>query len=166
MTRPDAAAAGARTAQILICSTRAAAGAYEDLSAPILDAWLRGRGFAVSTRIVADGEPVRRALTGMLAAAPSVLFTSGGTGLSPDDLTPEMTAGFLDRELPGICEAIRAAGTAKTPLASLSRGLAGTAGRTFIVNLPGSPNGVRDGLAVLDPVLDHICDQLEGSHVH
>jgi molybdenum cofactor synthesis domain-containing protein len=99
-------------------------------------------------------------------AKPSVIITSGGTGLSADDVTPEQTEPLLDRTVPGIMEALRAAGLQKTPMASLSRGHAGIAGETFIVNLPGSPSGVMDGLSVLAPVLTHICDQLEGSHAH
>ncbi|MFI5086622.1 MAG: molybdopterin-binding protein, partial [Actinomycetales bacterium] len=100
------------------------------------------------------------------AHAPAVILTSGGTGLSPDDLTPEMTQPLLEREIPGIMEAIRAAGAAQTPLAALSRGYAGTVGSTVLVNLPGSAGGIRDGLAVLAPILGHLCDQLEGSHEH
>ena len=94
------------------------------------------------------------------------MITSGGTGLSPDDRTPDVTLPLLDREIPGIMEAIRRAGAAKTPLAALSRGYAGAAGHTFIINLPGSPKGVMDGLTVLDPVIGHLCDQLEGGHGH
>ena len=120
----------------------------------------------MTTRIVADGAPVREAIAEALAERPSAVITSGGTGLSGDDATPEITAGFLDRRLDGVADAIRRAGEAATPLACLSRGMAGTADTTFIVNLPGSPGGVRDGAAVLAPLLGHICDQLEGSHVH
>nr|WP_312856878.1 MogA/MoaB family molybdenum cofactor biosynthesis protein [Arthrobacter mobilis] len=158
---------GPRTASVLIASTRAATGVYEDLTAPVISGWLAGHGFETAQPLVVpDGEPVGAALRALLLLSPRVIVTSGGTGLSPDDLTPEMTRPLLDRELPGVMEAIRAAGLASTPHAALSRGHAGTTGRTFIVNLPGSPGGVRDALAVLDPIIEHICDQLEGSHDH
>lgn len=156
-----------RHAGIVIASTRAAAGTYQDQSAPLIREWLGGHGFAVAeAAVVPDGEPVGEALRGFLAAGARVVITSGGTGLSPDDLTPEMTAPLLERELPGIMEAIRAAGRAKTPHADLSRGHAGTAGTTFIINLPGSPRAVKDALEVLDPVIVHLCEQLEGGHGH
>lgn len=156
-----------RTAAIVIASTRAAGGVYEDRSAPIIRDWLGERRYAVDTAlIVPDGDAVREAIARCLADEPSVLITSGGTGLSPDDATPEVTEPFLTRLLPGVMEAVRRAGADKTPMASLSRGHAGVAGRTFVINLPGSPSAVRDGLAVLDPILDHICAQLEGSHEH
>ncbi|WP_309080192.1 MogA/MoaB family molybdenum cofactor biosynthesis protein [Zhihengliuella sp.] len=157
----------ARTGGILIASTRAAAGVYEDQTAPIVADWLAGHGFTVlEPVIVPDGEAVGSALKALLTLGPSVVVTSGGTGLSPDDTTPETTAPLLDRQIPGIQEAIRAAGLVKTPHAALSRGLAGAAGSTFVVNLPGSPRGVRDALGVLDPMIDHICRQLEGHRDH
>lgn len=156
-----------RTAGIVIASTRAAAGIYPDTSAPVLTAWLSGQGFEVlSPLVVPDGEDVQEALEYLLAHQPSVILTSGGTGLSPDDLTPEMTQPLLEREIPGLMEALRAAGGRTTPLAALSRGYAGTVGHTLIVNLPGSSGGIRDGLGVLEPVIGHICEQLEGSHDH
>ncbi|MFD1213346.1 MogA/MoaB family molybdenum cofactor biosynthesis protein [Arthrobacter sp. GCM10027362] len=161
------AAPAVRQASVLIASTRAAAGVYEDQTAPVIRDWLTGHGFETKEALVVpDGEPVGAALRALLLLDPRVVITSGGTGLSHDDLTPEMTAPLLERELPGIMEAIRAAGRASTPHAALSRGHAGTAGRTFIVNLPGSPRGVMDALAVLDPIIDHLCDQLEGRHGH
>ncbi|WP_372699982.1 molybdenum cofactor biosynthesis protein B [Arthrobacter sp. JSM 101049] len=157
----------ARHAAVLIASTRAATGVYTDRSAPVVTEWLTGHGFAVGApTIVPDGEAVGTALRRLLQAEPAVIITSGGTGLSPDDSTPEMTEPLLDRQIPGIMEAIRAAGRAKTPHAALSRGHAGTAGRTFIVNLPGSPGGVADALAVLDPLIGHLCEQIEGGHGH
>jgi molybdenum cofactor synthesis domain-containing protein len=153
-----------RRAGIVIASTRAATGVYEDRSGPVISDWLADHGFEViPAAVVPDGPSVGAALRALLALAPAVIVTSGGTGLSPDDLTPEETLPLLDREVPGIMEAIRRAGAAKTPLAPLSRGHAGTAGRTFIVNLPGSPSGVMDGLTVLDPLIGHICDQAEGA---
>ncbi len=160
-------AAPRRVAGIVIASTRAAAGTYPDASAPLISQWLAARGFELlPAQIVPDGENVHDALQSLLSQRPAVIITSGGTGLSADDLTPEMTHPLLEREIPGIMEAIRAAGGVKTPTAALSRGYAGVAGRTFVLNLPGSSGGIRDGLAVLAPMLDHICDQLEGSHEH
>ena len=113
--------------------------------------------------VIPDGDPVEAALRDAVAAGYEVVVTSGGTGLTPGDLTPEMTRKVIDREVPGIAEAIRAAGTAAgVPAAMLSRGLAGLAGRTLIVNLPGSSGGVRDGMAVLAGVLAHAVDQAAG----
>lgn len=156
-----------RTAALIIASTRAAAGVYQDECAPLIQRWLVGKGYAVQrAEVVPDGPAVRDALEQCLKGKPAVLITSGGTGLSEDDVTPDLTEPFLTRSLPGIMEAVRRAGAEKTPMAALSRGHAGVSGRTFIINLPGSPGAVEDGLAVLDPILDHICAQLEGSHEH
>ncbi|GAA2860646.1 MogA/MoaB family molybdenum cofactor biosynthesis protein [Paenarthrobacter ilicis] len=158
---------GPRKAGVVIASTRAAAGVYADETGPIIADWLTEHGFdTFPAMVVPDGEPVGAALRALLTQEPAVIITSGGTGLSPDDHTPEMTLPLLDREIPGLMEGIRRAGAAKTPLAMLSRGHAGAAGTTFIINLPGSPKGVMDGLAVLDPVIGHLCDQLEGNHGH
>ena len=156
-----------RRAGIIIASTRAASGGYTDRSAPIIGEWLEGHGFELTEPIIVpDGEPVGIALRELLDSTPSLVITSGGTGLAPDDLTPEMTAPLLEREIPGIMEAIRALGRSKTPYAALSRGHAGTVGRTLVVNLPGSPSGVRDALEVLDPIINHLCEQIEGGYGH
>jgi molybdenum cofactor synthesis domain-containing protein len=156
-----------RTAALIIASTRAAAGIYQDECAPLIQRWLVGKGYAVQrAEVVPDGPAVRDALEQCLQGKPAVLITSGGTGLSEDDVTPDLTEPFLTRSLPGIMEALRRAGAEKTPMAALSRGHAGVSGQTFVINLPGSPGAVEDGLAVLDPILDHICAQLEGSHEH
>lgn len=156
-----------RKAGVVIASTRAAAGIYSDETGPVITDWLTEHGFDVfPAMVVPDGEAVGAAIRALLTQHPAVVITSGGTGLSPTDRTPEMTQPLLDREIPGIMEAIRNAGAQKTPMAALSRGHAGAAGTTFIVNLPGSPKGVMDGLGVLDPILSHLCDQLAGGNDH
>jgi molybdenum cofactor synthesis domain-containing protein len=145
-------------------SNRAAAGIYEDRSGPVLADLLRAAGCDVDgPLVVADGDPVEVALRDAVAAAYDVVVTTGGTGLTPGDLTPEMTRRVLDREIPGIAEALRTAGAAAgVPAAILSRGVAGVAARTLVVNLPGSTGGVRDGMAVLAPVLGHAVSQIHG----
>jgi len=149
----------------ITASNRAAAGVYEDRSGPVLVGLLRSAGVEAvdGPLVVPDGEPVEAALRKAVAAGYDVVVTTGGTGLTPGDLTPEMTRRVVDREVPGIAEAVRAAGAAAgVPAAILSRGIAGLAGRTLIVNLPGSTGGVRDGMAVLLPVLGHAVDQAHG----
>jgi molybdenum cofactor synthesis domain-containing protein len=149
---------------VISASNRAAAGMYEDRGGPILVDGLRSMGFAVDGPVVVpDGDPVEAALRSAVADGYDVVLTTGGTGLSPTDLTPEATTRVLDRPVVGVAEAIRAYGVAHgVPTAALSRGLAGLAGRTLIVNLPGSPGGCRDGIAVLTDVLPHAVQQLRG----
>jgi molybdenum cofactor synthesis domain-containing protein len=150
-------------ALVVTVSSRAAAGVYEDRGGPILVAGLRELGFDVEgPQVVPDGDPVERALRDAVAASYDVVLTTGGTGLTPTDRTPEATARVLEREVPGIAEAIRLRSVEKVPAAVLSRGRAGLAGRTLIVNLPGSTGGCRDGMAVLAPVLRHAVDQVRG----
>lgn len=150
-------------ALVVTASNRAAAGVYADTGGPLIANALTELGFSVQgPLVVPDGDPVERALREGVAASYAVILTTGGTGLSPTDRTPEATRAVLDREVPGIPEAIRAEGAGKVPTAALSRGLAGVAGRTLIVNLPGSSGGVRDGLAVLGRLLVHAVDQIHG----
>ena len=155
---------GGRRAVVICASTRAATGVYADRTGPIIVAAVRDWGFDVDdATVVSDGEPVAEALGTALAGAPALVLTTGGTGIAPTDSTPEMTRRHLDREVPGVAEAIRAAGVAKgVPTAMLSRGLAGVAGRSLVVNLPGSTGGVKDALAVLADVVGHAVDQIEG----
>lgn len=144
-------------------SNRAAEGVYEDTGGPLIVEGLSGMGFEVDgPSVVQDGEPVAEVLDAAVTAGYDVVVTTGGTGVSPTDRTPEMTRRVLDYEIPGIAEAIRAEGMAKVPTAALSRGVAGVAGTTLIVNLPGSSGGVRDGLAVLARLLVHAVDQIRG----
>jgi len=151
-------------AHVVSVSNRAAAGVYEDNTGPRIVAALQEAGFGtVTSDVVPDGEPVAEALKAAVTDGVALVVTTGGTGLSPTDRTPEMTRPLLDREVPGVAEAIRAYGVSKgIPTASLSRGLVGLAGTTLVVNLPGSTGGVKDGLAVLMPILGHMVDQVAG----
>ncbi|CAN5116309.1 bifunctional molybdenum cofactor biosynthesis protein MoaC/MoaB [soil metagenome] len=154
------------TAAVVVASTAGAAGTREDTTGPVISAWLAEHAFAVdAVTVVADAD-IASELSRVVASAPAVIITTGGTGLSPTDRTPEATIALLDRELPGVAEAIRARGLAATPTAALSRALAGTANGTVIVNLPGSAGGVRDGLAVLDGLLEHLVAQIAGGGAH
>jgi molybdenum cofactor synthesis domain-containing protein len=161
---PVPAPPGMIRALAITVSNRASAGVYEDKSGPVLAGMLATAGCAVDGPVVVpDGAPVEAALRDAIAAGYQVVVTTGGTGLTPGDRTPEMTRNVIDREIPGIAESIRAAGVAAgIPSAMLSRGLAGLAGQVLIVNLPGSSGGVKDGMRVLGPVLAHAVDQARG----
>ena len=157
-------ALSSRRAVVLSVSNRASAGMYDDTTGPIIATALQDLGFGdVRASVVPDGEPVREALRTAVADGADLVVTTGGTGISPTDRTPEMTREVVDREVPGIAEAIRAHGVGNgVATASLSRGIAGQASGTLVVNLPGSTGGVKDGLAVLGPLLPHVVSQLRG----
>lgn len=155
----------ANTAVVLVVSTSAAAGTRQDTTGPRIESWLRERGYTVTLTITSDAD-VAAALQGAIAQGPAVIMTTGGTGLSPTDRTPDATRPLLDRDLAGVSEAIRARGLQHLPKAALSRGIAGTAGDTVVVNLPGSTGGVKDGLAVLDDLLEHLVAQISGGGAH
>lgn len=147
-----------RSGVVVVSSTAAARGDRADTTGPAIESWLVERGFSpVEVHVVADAD-VAVALTEQVRRSPAVLLTTGGTGVAPDDRTPEATAPHLTLELPGVAEAMRARGLTATPTAAMSRGVVGFAGRTLVANFPGSTGGVRDGLAVLDELLDHLLD--------
>jgi molybdopterin adenylyltransferase len=144
------------TAAVLTVSDGVRAGEREDRSGDVLEELLREEGYDVVRRVVSDDVPlIASALDELVESGVLLVLTTGGTGFAPRDVTPEATLSALEREAPGIAEAIRADAITRTPHALLSRGVAGLRGRTLIVNLPGSPGGCRDGFAVLRPALRH-----------
>jgi molybdenum cofactor synthesis domain-containing protein len=158
--------AGSRTAFILTVSDRGSSGDRADTSGDGLAARLTALGFTVEREIVPDE---RRRIESMLVAAASrhpLIVTTGGTGLTPRDVTPQATLAVIDYQVPGFAEAMRADGRAKTPMAILSRAVVGVRGRTLIVNVPGGPRAALESLAVLEPVLDHALETLRGPHEH
>jgi cyclic pyranopterin phosphate synthase len=154
------------SAAVLVASTASAAGTREDTTGPQIAQWLTNLGLVVDPVTVVSDAGVTDGLRDILSTSPALIITTGGTGVSPTDATPEATAALLDQPLPGVAEAIRARGIPTTPTAALSRGLAGVAGQTVIVNLPGSPGGVRDGLSVLQDLLPHLLEQVSGDARH
>lgn len=159
-TTPD------RSAVVVVSSTGVAAGTREDRTGPVIRDWLTARGFTVRGPLVYADAAIGSGLAAALGDAPALVITTGGTGASPTDRTPEATLAVLDRELPGVADAIRRRGLDATPRAVLSRGVAGLVGRSVVVNLPGSPGGVADGLSALDPILDHLLAQVSGGGAH
>ena len=149
-------------AAVLTVSDGVVAGTREDTSGDLLAGLLSADGYDVERRVVADEAGEIADAIAELAGTAAVVLTTGGTGVAPRDVTPEATRSVIDREAPGIAEAIRADSIAKTPHALLSRGVAGVHGRTLVVNLPGSPGGCRDGFAVLRPALGHAVELLAG----
>lgn len=161
-----------RSAAVIIASTSAARGEAADTTGPILVDWLRGRGYDTPEAIVVrDGEPVGEALRALLIDTPAddrprIIVTSGGTGLAPDDRTPEFTAELLERQSPGLVYAMWRKGLESTTSAVMSRGVAGVRGRTFVINFPGSKGGVKDGITVIDDLLEHIQTSVEDTTDH
>lgn len=160
------------TALVIVASTRASAGEYADRTGPVLVNWLRGRGLTVPDAAVVADADIPAYLDELFdrdtpTDTPTIVLTTGGTGISPTDGTVAAVRPLLTHELPGLMTAVHLKGLENgVPTALLSGGVAGTVGRTFVMTLPGSTGGVKDGIAVLDPVLDHLIDQLEGAGDH
>ncbi len=152
------------TAAIITASDRAARGIYQDESGELLSQGLESLGFEIISKEIFPDlvEEISRGIASALKLRVDLILTTGGTGISTTDVTPEATAPYMEKLLPGISESLRAYGRVKTPFADLSRGLAGVNGKTVIINLPGSPNAVRDGLVILEQILPHLMSQLSG----
>jgi molybdenum cofactor synthesis domain-containing protein len=155
---------GVVKAAVITCSNRSARGERADESGALLAELLGAAGHEVGDRRVVPDEvtAIGAAVSDAVSDGAAVVITTGGTGLTPTDVTPEAVRPLLDKEIPGIAEAIRLAARDRVPTSVLSRGVAGSIGRSLVVTLPGSPGGVRDGMAVLLPLLDHVVDQLRG----
>ena len=155
-----------RSALVITASDGAAAGVRQDESGALVARRLEELGFSVERLVIPDDQPtIEQALIDG-AERHTLVITTGGTGLTLRDVTPQATAQVIDYDVPGFAEAMRAAGRAKTPLADLSRGMVGVRGRTLIANLPGSPKGAQESLEALEPVLDHALETLAGPHDH
>ena len=151
-------------AAVITCSNRSSAGVRADTSGEIVASALRAQGYTVESHVVVpdDVQRIQDAVRSAIGSGARIVITTGGTGVNPTDVTPEALSPLLERELPGVADAIRQAGVTKVPTAVLSRGVAGTIGQSFVAALPGSPGGGRDGMRVLDPLLGHLMDQLGG----
>jgi molybdenum cofactor synthesis domain-containing protein len=158
--------AASRTALVITASDRSAAGTREDASGTALADRLADLGFAVERRVVPDDQAAIAAALRDGATIHPLIVTTGGTGLTPRDVTPQATLDVIDYEVPGLAEAMRADGRAKTPFAALSRSVVGVRGRSLIVNTPGSPKGALESLEAVVPVLDHALETLAGPHDH
>ncbi len=155
-----------RRALVITASDGVAAGAREDASGAALAERLTGLGFSVERRVVADEQTPMADALAEAAGTVELIVTTGGTGLTPRDVTPQATQSVIDYEVPGLAEAMRAAGRASTPMADLSRGVVGVRGRTLIVNVPGSPRGALESLAAIEAVLEHAIETLAGPYDH
>lgn len=165
MTQASLPGAG-RRALVLTASDRSAGGQRPDTSGRLVADRLEGLGFQVERLVVPDERPEIEAAIVAGAATAALVVTTGGTGLTPRDVTPQATAAVIDYEVPGLAELIRAEGRRSTPMAALSRGIVGVRGRTLIVNLPGSPRGAAESLDAIGPVLGHALETLAGPFDH
>jgi molybdenum cofactor synthesis domain-containing protein len=156
----------ARSALVLTASDRSAAGDREDSAGTVVEERLRGLGFAVERAVVPDEQARIETVLREAATHHPLIVTTGGTGLTPRDVTPQATLAVVDYEVPGMAEAMRAEGRQHTPMADLSRAVVGVCGRTLIVNLPGSPRGAIESLNAIVPVLDHALETLTGPFDH
>ena len=165
MSEPRGVAPG-RSALVLTASDRSAAGTRDDASGAALEDRLVGLGFRVERRVVADEQAVIETALREAAARHPLVITTGGTGLTSRDVTPQATLAVVDYEVPGLAEAMRAVGRRHTPMADLSRAVVGVAGRSLVVNVPGSPKGALESFDAIAPVLDHALETLAGPHDH